>query len=669
MDCDWIDEHLHRVLDRELAPDEEAGVAAHLSECGRCVELLRMAAAEDRALTSAMPVAPAAHDLAADILSALGDAAPPRPRITRLWLRLAAAAAVFVLAFVGYQALIERPASIIAASMLSCEGNVTARAPGATQWAAASAGQRFPVGTQLKTASRAKAVIQFGQQAKVMVNGNAASRVAESGLVIESGRVFAWVEKAGSTFFVKTPHAAAKVRGTRFNVDCREPGATVLSVVDGLVDFSNDSGRVEVGANMQSLAGPGRRPTQPLAADLLAAVSWAGITSEALSSPADVRAGAPTKGEPVSMARLREIVEQARLLMYANKAKEGAEPLRDAMPQILERGDPDLVRRALIQLAWVSYSAEMYDVSLESAQEAIRRFGTDPARSASLYHVEKFAIVSLHALGRHEETLPRYRAFLRKYGGQPRASLALTTLVDSWGSYGHTITSADEALRVYLANAGNLLVSGAFRSANICRYQERCVRMLLEAGKTAEALGEAKLYFYVTRLDGEPARQAVNLLSEALKAHDGGIHRLNTFLTYQLHGAAGPDGQVGTDDDVPNILAEIDVASTPERDRLLQEVLGRQPDDHTGHRARGYIYLFLDKPKLAVAELKKAYQLCPAEGEAVQDAIDDVALALKAYHGTALGVQKFLEFQQHGPNGPDGQKGTDDDIEDPLKGF
>ena len=121
------------------------------------------------------------------------------------------------------------------------------------------------------------------------MNGNTAAQIAESGLVIESGRVFAWVEKAGSTFFVETPHATAMVRGTRFNVDCRDAGATVLSVVDGLVVFGSEAGHVEVGANMRSIARPGQRPAEPATVDLLEAVSWAGITSDALSLAPDVK--------------------------------------------------------------------------------------------------------------------------------------------------------------------------------------------------------------------------------------------------------------------------------------------------------------------------------------------------------------------------------------------
>ena len=111
------------------------------------------------------------------------------------------------------------------------------------------------------------------------------------------------------------------------------------------------------------------------------------------------------------------------------------------------------------------------------------------------------------------------------------------------------------------------------------------------------------------------------------------------------------------------------MATTPERDQMLQAILDKQPDDHRGHRLRGYVYLFMDKPKEAVAEFKLAYQLCPVEEKAVQQAVDDAAVGLRAYHGTVLAAQKFLEFQQYGPNGADGKKGTEDDIDDPLKAF
>ena len=290
--CEWIEERLHRILDDRLRPDEKARVEGHLADCDRCTELLRTAEAEDRALASALPIPSPPDGLASDMIASLDDA-PAGRRIVRLWLPLSAAAAVLLAALIAHwvqSGAKELPAEPTAAVVLrSCEGDIALMAPTATQWAAATAGQQLPVGTKLKTAGPARAEIGFGDRARVKVNGNTAAQVADSGLVIESGRVFAWVEKAGTTFFVETPHATAMVRGTRFNVDCRDARATVLSVVDGLVVFGCEAGHVEVGANMQSVARPGRRPAKPTTVDLLEAVSWAGITSDALAFAPDVK--------------------------------------------------------------------------------------------------------------------------------------------------------------------------------------------------------------------------------------------------------------------------------------------------------------------------------------------------------------------------------------------
>ena len=291
VNCEWIEERLHRILDDRLEPDEKACVDAHLADCDQCAELLRAAESEDRALASALPLPSAPGGLASDMIAALDDVSAGQ-RITRLWLPLSAAAAILLAVLVAHRVRTgakELPSEPTAAVVLrSCEGKVVTMAPTAAQWAAATAGQQLAVGTKLKTAGPARAMVEFGDRAKVKVNGNTAAQVAASGLVIESGRVFAWVEKAGSTFFVETPHATAMVRGTRFSVDCRDAGATVLSVLDGLVVFGSEAGHVEVGANMRSVARSGRRPAQPVTVDLFEAVSWAGIASDALSFAPDV---------------------------------------------------------------------------------------------------------------------------------------------------------------------------------------------------------------------------------------------------------------------------------------------------------------------------------------------------------------------------------------------
>ena len=313
MNCEWIQERVHRILDRQLEPDEAAGVEDHMAECGHCRELLRRAAAHDSILESALPLPSAPDDFAADMISALDGCAPARGRTIRLWLPLSAAAAVLVVAPIAHWtwtwtkgATTDPTAALAAATVLSCEGDVAARAPGATQWAAVAAGQRLPLGTKLKTADRASAQIQFHERARVMVSGSSVAQVADAGLVVQSGRVFAWVEKTGSRFCIATPHAAARVRGTRFNVDCRAGDATVLSVVDGLVEFGNDSGIVHVAANMQSVAAPHQEPATPLAVDPLAAVSWAGITSDALVFATDVgfrvRRGSPAHARQAGAA-------------------------------------------------------------------------------------------------------------------------------------------------------------------------------------------------------------------------------------------------------------------------------------------------------------------------------------------------------------------------------
>lgn len=293
MNCDWVEEHLHRILDHEITPAEEAALDEHVSECGQCAECLRDAAAEEDLLRAAAahPAAPA--ELASSVMGRLDQLPRQRPRRIRLWVPLATAAALLVTASVAHRRLTDiRPPVVgwpAVATLVHGEGTIMKMGQGSEGWEPVVTGERLLQGDRLKTGERGKADIAFGDRAKLKLNGNGIARLGKSIVFLESGRAFAWVDKANVKFTIASPQARAVVRGTQFNVDCRAEGSTVLSVVEGVVAFGNRFGSIEVKADMRSDAKADEEPSPALYTDLWDDVAWAGIDESTINLPVDVR--------------------------------------------------------------------------------------------------------------------------------------------------------------------------------------------------------------------------------------------------------------------------------------------------------------------------------------------------------------------------------------------
>ncbi len=73
---------------------------------------------------------------------------------------------------------------------------------------------------------------------------------------------------------VRAPAAIAAAEGTTFQLDVSEDGVSVLTVVEGEVQFFNDLGSVVVLSSQQSTAQIGQAPTRPIVVDPSSLVAW-----------------------------------------------------------------------------------------------------------------------------------------------------------------------------------------------------------------------------------------------------------------------------------------------------------------------------------------------------------------------------------------------------------
>ena len=57
----------------------------------------------------------------------------------------------------------------------------------------------------------------------------------------------------------------------------------------------------------------------------------------------------------------------------------------------------------------------------------------------------------------------------------------------------------------------------------------------------------------------------------------------------------------------------------------------------------------------------------PLDQAALDRAVDDLVVALRACHGHPAGAERMVQFLNFGAAGPDGKPGTKDDLADPLE--
>jgi tetratricopeptide (TPR) repeat protein len=195
---------------------------------------------------------------------------------------------------------------------------------------------------------------------------------------------------------------------------------------------------------------------------------------------------------------------------------------------------------------------------------------------------------------------------------------------------------------------------------NAAEARARRVNYLLVEDRIDQALAESRTAFSMSPItEMEPAIEAV---VKAFEAADGAVvPRVKGFLDYQRLGPAGQDGEKGTEDDLENPLADVPFGNVPQ-DEFIEELMAEAGImECTIH---GHGYLALGRPEAALAELRAAYAI--ASGRELTQATYGVATAIKAMDGHAHRANWYLSYHKHGPSGPDGEPGSDDDLIDPL---
>ena len=143
---------------------------------------------------------------------------------------------------------------------------------------------------------------------------------------------------------------------------------------------------------------------------------------------------------------------------------------------------------------------------------------------------------------------------------------------------------------------------------------------------------------------------------------EGGIRSANAFLTFLQRGPEGPDGRMGTVDDIKDPLAKYRLPEDEERDRLFAQAEQRfRPDP----LELAHLYICWDKPTEALRAFRRDYLQARTPTQ-LQAAASRLARAMYAVGCPEAEVDAFFDFQNLGPNGKDGKPKTADDLKDPI---
>jgi ferric-dicitrate binding protein FerR (iron transport regulator) len=139
-------------------------------------------------------------------------------------------------------------------------------------------------GDLLKTDASSQAYIQLKQGVNVALNEETSLKILSRWqkdqpttwiLRLSQGEVWAKTTGEGpKAFEVETPVATAAVKETEFNLKVQEDGQSILTVIEGVVQFGTPFGTCPIRTNTISYGARGKKCTKPAPSDPLAAKAW-----------------------------------------------------------------------------------------------------------------------------------------------------------------------------------------------------------------------------------------------------------------------------------------------------------------------------------------------------------------------------------------------------------
>lgn len=197
-------------------------------------------------------------------------------------------------------------------SLQSVQGSVEMQLGGKGDWTRVRQGVReASVGDHIRTGANGSIRIVTDDGSQIVMGPKTEIVLREpdqpKGWRVVIGRVMA--SFLGShRLEVRAPGAIAAVEGTVFQLDVAGDGTSTLTVVEGIVHFSNEHGGVTVLASQQSTAHVGQPPSRPIVVDPSSLTAWEANVQTLMISPEYPLVSTDHKQLELELTRRKDLV-------------------------------------------------------------------------------------------------------------------------------------------------------------------------------------------------------------------------------------------------------------------------------------------------------------------------------------------------------------------------
>lgn len=168
------------------------------------------------------------------------------------------------------------------ATVLTKEGTVEVKNFGIERWIPARTNQVMQLRDLIRTSFKSRASVRLTDQSVLRMSQLTTVQIlppkkSTDRNLINFQRGLSYLlnrEDPGTTEFV-TPSASGAIRGTEFHVAVDDNGATVITMIDGSVDLTNDFGSLNITSGEQATVDPGQAPRKTAVLDAINIIQWA----------------------------------------------------------------------------------------------------------------------------------------------------------------------------------------------------------------------------------------------------------------------------------------------------------------------------------------------------------------------------------------------------------
>jgi len=140
-------------------------------------------------------------------------------------------------------------------------------------------------GDVLRTEPASQALIEFKDGVQVALNESTSFKIFSRWekakgttriIRLKQGEIWVKTGEGPKPLEVETPVATAAVRETEFNMKVQEDGQSVLTVIQGIVEFGTAFGTCPIRTSTVSYGVRGKRCTKPQPTDVKPVIAWTG---------------------------------------------------------------------------------------------------------------------------------------------------------------------------------------------------------------------------------------------------------------------------------------------------------------------------------------------------------------------------------------------------------